>query len=518
MAKARLYLLAGGCLVVLLALAVFLVDFRSGREVEDAGAPADPSDPAAVSEAPEVYDPDAAPGSDAEAEDVILEHAMKPWTGDFDGMVERGFVRLLTVYNPIYFTYDGVEQKGLTVELARALEKHLVKAAGRKRGRLDVVIIPVARDNLLPFLLAGKGDLVAANLTITPERKAQVDFTDPVYPGVDELVVTGPAIPPIASLDALAATEVLVRESSSYFEHLSALNRQRSREGLPEIPVAAADERLEDHDLLEMVNAGLIPAVIVDSHKAALWAQVYENIEVHQDLAIHRDGNIAWALRKRSPKLLKAVNDFVRKARKGTLLGNVLIERYLGDPRRIDNVRTGKARQRYEATVAVIREYAERYDLDWLMITAQGYQESKLDQSKRSKAGAVGIMQVLPSTAADPNVGIQGIDQIEPNVHAGVKYLRFVKDRYYSDPVISPLDQVLFAFAAYNAGPGNIAKARRRAAKMGLDPNRWFGQVEIAAARTISREPVVYVRNIYKYYIAYQRIAALTAAKPTLID
>ncbi len=507
MSKARLYLLVVACLAVLLPAAVYLGGLWPGEAPEEArhGEAEPPDGP-----------PEATPPP--EAEDALLDHAMEPWTGDFDGMAARGFVRLLTVYNPIYFSYDGVEQKGLTVEFARALERHLIKVSGRKPGSLNVVIIPVARDDLLPFLLAGKGDLVAANLTITPDRKALVDFSDPVYPGVDELVVTGPAAPPVASLDDLAGTEVVIRESSSYFEHLTALNRSRRLEGRPAIPVAAADERLEDYDLLEMVNVGLIPAVIVDSHKAALWAQVYDNITVHQDLATHRDGEIAWALRKGSPKLLEAVNGFVRKARKGTLLGNVLIKRYLGDPRRIDNVRAGKARERYEATVAVIQEYAELYDIDWLMITAQGYQESKLDQSKRSRAGAVGIMQVLPSTAADPNVGIEGIEKLGPNVHAGVKYLRFLKDRYYSEPEISPLDKVLFAFAAYNAGPRSIARARRKAAKMGLDPNRWFGQVEIAAARTISREPVIYVRNIYKYYVAYQRIAALAAAKPTVVE
>ncbi len=469
--------------------------------------------------APQAQSPDPSEAdSEKRAEDAILEHALDEWTGDFDGMVERGFVRMLTVYNPVLFSYDGVDRKGLAIEVAQALEKHLLKASGGKPGSLHVVTIPVARDDLLPFLLAGKGDVVMANLTITPERQALVDFTDATYPGVDELVVTGPAAPNVTSLDDLVATELHIRKSSSYFEHLSELNQSRKAAGQPAIPIVAADERLEDYDLLEMVNVGLIPAVIVDSHKAALWNQVYEDIVVHEDLAVHRDGNIAWALRKESPKFRKLLNAFVKDARKGTLLGNVLLKRYLGTTRWIDNVRSGKARERYEETVKLIKKYAGQYDFDWLMITAQGYQESKLDQSVRSEAGAVGIMQVLPTTAADPNVGIEGIDEVGPNVHAGVKYLRFLKDRYFSDPEISPLDQMLFTFAAYNAGPGNIAKARRRAVKMGLDPNRWFGQVEIAAARAISREPVIYVRNIYKYYVAYDRIAAIAAEKRSLTD
>ncbi len=480
------------------------ISAEDGRVVADAAQAQSPEPSAAESE--------------KRAEDAILEHALDEWTGDFDGMVGRGFVRLLTVYNPVFFSYDGVDQKGLAIEVAQALEKHLLKASGSKPGSLHVVTIPVARDDLLPYLLAGKGDVVMANLTITPERETLVDFTDPTYPGVNELVITGPAAPNVTSLDDLVATKLHIRKSSSYFEHLVELNREREAAGQAEIPVVAADERLEDYDLLEMVNVGLIPAVIVDSHKAALWRQVYEDIVVHEDLALHRDGNIAWALRKESPKFRELLNAFVKEARKGTLLGNVLLKRYLGSTKWIDNVRSGKARERYEETVKLIKKYAGEYDFDWLMITAQGYQESKLDQSKRSKAGAVGIMQVLPTTAADPNVGIEGIDEIEPNVHAGVKYLRFLKDRYFSDPGISTLDQMLFTFAAYNAGPGNIAKARRRAVKMGLDPNRWFGQVEIAAARTISREPVIYVRNIYKYYVAYDRIAGIAAEKRSLTD
>lgn len=459
-----------------------------------------------------------APAKPGELDEAFQDYILEPWTGDFEGMVERGFVRLLTVHNPIYFTYDGVERRGLVVEFARALERHLAKAVGRKRSTLNVIVIPVTRDNLLPYLVAGKGDLVAANLTVTRARQAQVDFTDPIYPGVNELVVTGPGAPPVKSLEDLTATELHIRPSSSYFEHLKSLNLGRKQAGRPVIPLVPADERLEDHDLLEMVNAGLIPAVVVDSHKAALWAQVFDKIAVHEDLAIHRDGNIAWALRKDSPRFKTLLNRFVRSTRKGTLLGNVLLERYLGNPQWIDDIRNGKARQHYEETVAHIRKYAEAYDFDWQMIAAQGYQESKLDQSKRSAAGAVGVMQVLPSTAADPHVAIEGIERVGPNVHAGVKYLRHLKDRYFSDPAIAPLDQGLFAFAAYNAGARSIARARRKAVKMGLDPNRWFGHVEVAAARTISREPVIYVRNIYKYYIAYQRIAAMEEAKRAAVE
>jgi membrane-bound lytic murein transglycosylase MltF len=443
---------------------------------------------------------------DTSDEEALLSYAMEPWTGDLDGMIERGFIRVLSTYNPLFFNYDGFTRRGLAYEAVQAFEEHLNKALGKSAPRVHVVVIPVARDKLLQGLVDGKGDIAAANLTITPARQEVVQFSDPFYSGVKELIVTGPAAPPVASLEDLSATEIHLRPSSSYFEHLAALNQTRKAKGEVELPVEEVDERLEDYDLLDMVNAGLIPTVIVDSHKAALWAQIFKNITVHEDLAIQSDTQIAWAMRKDSPKLLAAINAFATSARKGTLLGNVVLKRYLSNIKWVDSAFSDEGRKRYGETIELIQKYAGQYNFDWLKIAAQGYQESKLDQTMKSNMGALGVMQVLPSTAADPNVNIPDIQSMENNIHAGVKYLRFLRDRYYSSPEIAPLDRVLFSFAAYNAGPGNLRKARKMATEMGLDPNRWFSNVEVAAAKAISREPVIYVRNIYKYYVAYKLI------------
>jgi len=445
---------------------------------------------------------------------ALLDFVNAPWTGDLDGMVERGFVRVLTVYNPLFFSFDGAAQRGLDVEMAQALEAWLAEKYRKKgRPRLHVVMIPVPRDDILPALAEGRGDIAAANLTITPGRRALVDFSIPVYPDVSELVVTGPAADSVSSLDDFTRTALWVRPSSSYFEHIMALNRARAADGRRPLLVRPADERLEDHDLLEMVNAGLLPAIVVDSHKAAFWAQVFEDIMVQKGIAVNTGGSIAWAVRKDSPQLLEAVNRFLRGHRKGTLVGNMLLARYLGEPDWIDNALSGRGAERHRDVIDAIRRFAGKYDFDWRMIAAQAYQESRLDQGKVSPAGAVGVMQVLPATAADPNVGIEDIEEVGPNVHAGVKYLRFLRDRYFDAPEIAPLDRVLFSLAAYNAGPRAIARARRRAADMGFDADRWFGHVEVAAARSISREPVTYVRNIYKYYIAYKTARPLRAAR-----
>jgi len=463
-----------------------------------------------------VMGPAEAQKSDDEA--AMIGAAKDLWTGDFDGMVERGFIRTLVAYNPLFFAPDGIQQRGLAVDVARIFEEWLNKNYGKKKRLLSVVLIPTPRDRLLADLAEGRGDIVAANLTITPERQKLVDFSMPTYPGVSELVITGPGAPGIKSLDDLVSTGVHIRRSSSYFEHLSALNEKRKKEGKPEIPVHEADERLEDYDLLDMVNVGVIPAVIVDSHKAKLWAQIFEKIKVHEDLAVNTGGAIAWAMRKDSTKLMKVVNGFVKKRRKGTLTGNILIKRYLGSTKWMDNVLSDKGRAKYQKTIGIIERYSDRYDFDWLMIAAQGYQESKLDQSKRSHVGAVGIMQVMPTTASDKNVNIDNIEKAGPNVHAGVKYLRFLRDRYFSGEELDPVDRVLFSFAAYNAGPAKIARARKKAASMGFDSNQWFNHVEVAAAKTISREPVVYVRNIYKYYVAYRRLEEMRAAREAALE
>jgi membrane-bound lytic murein transglycosylase MltF len=440
---------------------------------------------------------------EAEA-DVLVDWLAQPWTGDLAGILERGFLRIGTAYNPVLFSYDGPDQRGIVVDLAAELQAQLRKKLGKAASNLTVVLAALSRGQMIPALEEGRVDVLMANLTITPDRQARADFTDPVLPGVREVLVTGPSAPAIATLDDLAGVTLHLRPSSSYFEHLTALNAARKAAGKPEIPVEPMDENMEDSDILELVGAGTLPAAIIDSHMAGLYAQVIEGLTVHDDIAINEGGEIAWAIRKDSPELITALNGFIKDAAKGTLLGNTLINRYFKDTRRVEHAMADEPAERLRGTFDLIRKYAGEYGFDAILIAAQGYQESALDQKKRSPVGAIGIMQVMPATARDPVVGIPEIHIAENNVKAGVKYLRFLRDRYFSDPAMDDFNQTLFSFAAYNAGPGNISKARKRAEKMGLDPNVWFGSVELAAAKAISREPVIYVRNILKYYVTYK--------------
>ena len=433
----------------------------------------------------------------------------EPWIGDLDGMRERRQIRILVPYSKTFYAIDrGGRQYGITYDVGRALEDWLNKREEKKALRFSVVFIPVARDRMLPGLLDGTGDIAAGNITITEQRSAMVQFTAPFASNVKEVVVTGPTTPSLTSLEDLAGQEIHVRPSSSYFEHLAAINRSWAAAGKPTIQLSPLDEELEDEDALEMVNAGLMPWTVVDQHKAVLWVQVFTNLTIRTDLAVNEGGEIAWAVRKDSPLLLAELNDFVKDHKLGTTFGNILKKRYFGSDKFVKRSTSPEELEKFERIAELFRKYGEQYEFDWLMVVAQGYQESRLDQSARSRRGAVGVMQLLPTTAADPSVGIGDIDSsIENNIHAGVKYLRVLSEKYLDDPNLDQKNRTLMAFAAYNAGPGNLRKFRALAAKSGLDPNVWFHNVEHAAADIVGRETVDYVANIYKYYVAYRMIS-----------
>ena len=324
------------------------------------------------------------------------------YRGDLDVMLRKGAVRVLTAYSKTEFFVDKGETGGVTYEYMRAFEASLQGRQGPGRPRPTVYFVPVSRDRLIPALLAGEGDLVAANLTVTPERERQVDFSEPYLGNVREVVVTGPASPGLATLGDLAGEEVWVRRSSSYWGSLEALGRRLAAEGRPPPRLVEADEHLEDEDLLDMLNAGLIPLVVVDDHKARLWARVLPRIAVHEDLAVREEGRIAFAIRKRSPRLKAALDAFVGKNGKGTTFGNIVFGRYLADADFVKDASSEAERRKFEKVLGLFRRFGERYGFDPLMLAAQGYQESRLDNSLRSRAGAVGIMQVLPADGRGP--------------------------------------------------------------------------------------------------------------------
>ncbi len=432
-----------------------------------------------------------------------------PHTDDFDGMEKRRVVRIIVPFSKTIYFFDRGQQLGTAVDIGTALENELNEDRKKQIDKIRVGFVPMPRARLLSALEEGLGDIVMANLTISETRLAEVDFTAPLYDEAREVLVTGPSAPAIASLDDLSGQEIHVRRSSSYYEHLAALSAGFEKSGRPPIALKEMDENLEDEDVLEMINAGLLPWTVVDMYKANIWSKVFTDLKVREDIAVSDHGEIAWAIRKDSPKLKAVLDDFVKTHKVGTTFGNILKNTYYKGDKMLKRAYDPADVERFKVLVEIFRKHAKTYPFDRLMLMAQGYQESQLDQSRRSHRGAVGIMQLLPSTAADKAVNIHGIDKDENlNVEAGSKYLLFLVDTYINDPAVTPRDQLLFAFAAYNAGPGNLRKFRAKAKDMGLDPNLWFGNVENAAAAIVGRETVQYVSNIYKYYVAYSLLDA----------
>jgi membrane-bound lytic murein transglycosylase MltF len=239
--------------------------------------------------------------------------------GELEPIIQSRVIRILVPFSKTQFFADGAHVYGITAETGRRLEQDLNQRYGRGKGfNIRVEFLPTRRDGLLEGLIAGRGDIAAGSLTITPERAALVDFLDPWVTGVKEVVVIGPASPPLSTLDDLSDREIRVRKSSSYFTHLTTLSDGFVARGLAPIQIRTISEDLEDEDLMEMVNAGLLPYVVVDDFKAKIWASIFTKLTVREDLAVNFGGSIAWAIRKNSPLLRVALNRFVAANKIGT--------------------------------------------------------------------------------------------------------------------------------------------------------------------------------------------------------
>ncbi|HTH37199.1 MAG TPA: transporter substrate-binding domain-containing protein [Pyrinomonadaceae bacterium] len=426
------------------------------------------------------------------------------WTGDLDGMVERRFIRALVLYNKTGFFYDGPQPRGINYEALKEFETFLNQRLNTGGKKVPIVFIPVSRTEGAARMGDGRADLMV-NMPIIPELQARVDFSDPVRENVSELVVTGPSAPQIASLDDLAGKEIFVRKMSRYWPNLVRLNARFTAEGKPAVELKEADPNLEDEDILNMVSSGAVGITIMDDLVASLWSKVYENLNVHSDIKLVDTGKMGWAVQKGTPNFLALVNEFVSGHKVGTSFGNTIIRRYFNDTKWASNNMAPAEMEKFRAAAEHFKQYGTQYGFDWLMVAAQAYQESKIDQSVRSHVGAVGVMQIKPSTAADRSVGIQDVEtSMENNIHAGVKYMDYILRTNLKDAKMDRTNRGLMAVAAYNAGPGRIASLRRRAEQEGLDPNVWFNNVEIIAAKEIGAETVNYVSNIYKYYVGFK--------------
>ena len=426
----------------------------------------------------------------------------RPWTGDFDGMVTRRMIRILVPYSKTHYFIDKGVQRGIIYDAGVKVEEEVNKKLKTTNAtKVHVVFIPTSRDALYDSLVQGKGDIIMAGVTVTPERTKLVDFTIPTKTKVREIVVTGPGAPAIASAADLSGKAVAVRDKSIQFESLQQLNATFKQQGKPPVVIKTVPTALEDEDILEMANAGLLKVVVVDDYYADFWKQILPSITPHPTVAVREEGDLAWAARKNSPKLIAQLNPIIKANGVGTMFGNVLLRKYLKSAKFVKSATSPAEIKKFQDLIAMFRKYGSQYNVDYLLMMAQGYQESRLDQTVKSQVGAVGVMQVMPATGKDLKVG--DISQIDPNINAGVKYMRFMIDTFFKDEPMDDLNKGLFAFASYNAGPGRIRQLRKVTAQRGLNPNVWFNNVERVVAEKIGRETVTYVSNIYKYHVVY---------------
>ncbi|MHA1942538.1 MAG: transglycosylase SLT domain-containing protein [Candidatus Hodarchaeales archaeon] len=434
----------------------------------------------------------------------LASHFKKQYTDDLDGLLNKRYIRILTSFNKTNFYISGGKLYGFEYSLMKDYEKYLNKKIKRRDLKVVVELIPVSRDQLIPALIDGFGDVAAAGLTITPERLKVVDVTNPYLTNIDEIIVANKDVGKIETLERLSGRKVYVRQSSSYYESLVSLNEKLLKNKLPPVRIINVDENLETEDILELVNSGAIKVTVADSHIAEIWSRVFENLKVFKHLKVRTDGKIAWMVRKNNPLLKNSLNKFIRKHRKGTRLGNIYFNRYYKDTKWIKDPLTSKENEKFYQYTELFKKYSDKYGFDWMLIMALAFQESGLNNNKKSRAGAVGIMQIKPATASDKKIRINNVHLLENNINAGVKYLDFLKNHYFDSSEMSLKDRVRFTLAAYNAGPAKIQKIRRLARKMGMDPNRWFRNTEFAALKYIGQETVRYVSNINKYYLIFK--------------
>ena len=431
--------------------------------------------------------------------------------GDFDSLLKRHMIRVAIPYSRTLFFNDNGVQRGLTAENIRDFERWINKKYKTDARPITVYAIPTTRDKLFESVMNGQADIAAGNITVTEHRQTLVDFTNPVLSNVSQRVIRHPNAPNIQQLSDLSGKTVHIRKLSSHHDSLTQLSAQFLEQGKAEINIVLLPDTLEDEDIIDLLAAGVIDISVLDSWIADLWRDAHPELHLKTGISIRTGDTIAWAIRKNSPQLINELNDYIAQQQTSrTQNASSRIASYHRQFKNMKNPKNDTDWKNFEVLVEHFKDYANRYQFDYLMSVAQGFQESELNQSARSPDGAIGIMQLMPKTGIA--LGVGDISRADANIHGGIKYMRQLLDKHFSDAHFDDTNAALFAFAAYNAGPYKLAKLRKEAQKSGLDPNKWFNNVELVVSEKLGQGPVRYVRNIYKYYVAYKLELEVLAA------
>lgn len=432
-----------------------------------------------------------------------LSRIREPHVDDLPEMLRRRTIRVLTTYAPSTYFISYGQSYGFEYRLLKDYEAHLNRRP--VYGKLPTIVefIPIPENLLISSLNAGIGDIVAAGTRITPERSSKVDFTIPYLGSVSEVLVSYAKASPINRIDDLSNRRIHVQPGWESSKTLRRINARLLVRNLPPPQIIETNTILSSEDILELINSGIFELSIAESHISHVWAATLPNIVIHELPEISEHTPIAWMVRKNNPELKASLNRFLLNRRRGSHFGNIYYRQYFKQTKLINHPLAPTDHAKFSRYVPLFRKYGARYGFDWMLLAAVAYQESEMNHNRRSPSGAVGLMQVMPTTAKDTSIGIRNINTPENNVHAAAKYLALLRDVYFADPAIRPHDRIGLILAAYNAGPNRIQQCRRLAVKLGYNPNKWYQHTEIAAKRLIGSETVRYVSNIGKYYLAY---------------
>ena len=310
-------------------------------------------------------------------------------------MLKKHEIRVLVVPGQSSFFYDKGHPEGIYFEAFDEFQRFVNKKFKIGNLKTNVTYIPVRPEQLEKDLLDGVGDVVGYGVIVTPEREKNVLFTTPIDPNVKQVIITGPKSPPIATLEDLSGKEVHVSPQTVYYENLQRLSESLQAEDQPPVLLKAADPNLTDEDLMEMVNAGLVPSTVTISIRADFWAKVLPHLTLHPNIVLKEEGQLAWATRKDSPQLRQLLDEFVKGHAVGTSFGNILVRRYMQNTEWVKDATSSEEMKKFQMYVRYFQKYAAEYDFDYLLLVAQGYQESLLDQDRRNPSGAIGIMQLI---------------------------------------------------------------------------------------------------------------------------
>ena len=442
----------------------------------------------------------------AQAQSPTLQPANnEAWLGTYSQMLQRGVIRVAVPYDRTIYVNDKGVPKGVAIAMAKGMQAWINQQHAQELQGKNVVVklIPSNTADLLDTLSSGKADMVIGDIGLYEHLPSNQNIVLRHAVKTDrEVLVSGPSSAPLSRIEDLAGQTVYGGRNTNFRSTLEEINTKLRHQNKPPVNIIAPVGTLDGEDLLEMVDAGLIPYVIITSWKAELWQSIYKNMVIHDDIASKDVGWIGYAIRKSNQDLDDDIAGFVASNGYDLALKAYRQEEYRDHIKGIKDPLEKTAWNRFVTMRPLFEKYGAQYKLDPLFIAALGFQETLLNQNAVSQVGAIGVMQLMPATGS--SLGVGDIHLLEPNIHAGADYMNQLITKYFPDAQFKGDNRALFAIASYNIGPNNVAKARDQARQMGFDPDEWFKSVEFVAAERMGYEPMIYVRNVYKYFVSYE--------------